>query len=193
LDQAIERLGGNCRAAAIELQRAEKDFEENAQIPVPDSEADEQEALANALEHAQEAIGKRRPLRNDPDQKVENVIFAEHERGWFFGAPKEMEDDGRSRSTGQHKLGVFSLVATQMIAVRDGRFSRRFKSLLQHGVLASGHDERKRKRCQLLMHRGRTILTRRQDHLRRGAESGGPESLCVFILLGKGRQSVPAG
>ena len=38
-----------------------------------------------------------------------------------------------------------------------------------------------------------TILARRQDHLRSGAESGRPESLRVFVLLSKRRQSIPVG
>jgi hypothetical protein len=42
------------------------------------------------------------------------------------------------------------------------------------------------------MHSGWTILTRRQDHLGCGAESGRTESFSVFVLLGKCCQSVPA-
>ena len=117
--QAAQRLGRDRAAGAMQLERADQHFQQHAQVPVPDAKADEQEALADALERTDQAVGQRRPLGDDRDQEVEQVVLAEDERAGFLGIAEQVIDQrglGRAR---QQELGVVALVAAQVVALDD--------------------------------------------------------------------------
>ena len=95
-------------------------FSSTRRYQCPDAEADEQEALADPLERADQAAGQRRPLGDDGDQEVEQIVLAQNERAGFLRIAEQVIDQralGRAR---QQELGVVALVAAQVVALTIG-------------------------------------------------------------------------
>src|SRR5262249_47744142 len=68
--QTTQRLGGDAAGSAMQLKGAHEHFHQNAQVPLADSEADEEKALSAPPERPTQAVGERRTLGDDGDQEV---------------------------------------------------------------------------------------------------------------------------
>ena len=181
--QAAQRLGGDRAAGAMQLERADQHFQQHAQVPVPDAEADEQEALADPLERADQAVGQRRPLGDDRDQEVEQVVLAQDERAGFLGIAEQVIDQrglGRAR---QQELGVVALVAAQVVALDDRILARGLERLRQQVVLAGGQDQAERQRRERSMDLGGDEARRLVEFLRQRPQRVGAEAFGVLVLL----------
>ena len=76
---------------------------------MPDAEADEQEALADPLERADQAVGQRRPLGDDGDQEVEQIVLAQNERAGFLRIAEQVIDQRVWGELGNRNSGLSRL------------------------------------------------------------------------------------
>src|SRR5262245_987286 len=79
LREAMQWLCGNGATGTVQLERADQHLQQHTQIPHVQAEADEQEALADALERSYEAVRQRRSLRDDREEKVQQVVLTQHQ------------------------------------------------------------------------------------------------------------------
>ena len=93
----------------MQLERADQNLKKDAQIPVPDAKADEQEALPDTFERAHQAVGKRRPLGDNRDQEIQQVVLAENERAGFLGMAEQVIDQRCWGELGSRNSGLSRL------------------------------------------------------------------------------------
>ena len=157
---------------------------------MPDPEADEQEALAGALERADEAVGERRALRDDGDQEVEEVVLAQDQRPRFLGVAEQMVDHGRLRRGWQHELGVVALVPAQVVALDDRLLPGGFERTREQTILAGREDQAEGQGSERGMDVRGDEFRRPIESLGQRPEGIGAEAFGVLVLLGDRGQAL---
>src|SRR5262249_8497796 len=102
--QTTQGLGGDAAGSAMQLERAHQHFHQNAQVPLADSEADEEKALSAPPERPAKAVGERRTLGDHGDQEVEQIVFAQHQGARFARIPKQVINDRCGRGAAQSEF-----------------------------------------------------------------------------------------